>query len=64
MIAVGSDRGCPSGTTYIVGSSPTCLGLFLLRSKHTYLYSCILSLSHKKEKSLGILIDKRSGVTH
>ena len=64
MIAVGSDRGCPSGTTYIVGSSPTCLGLILLRSKHTYLYSCILSLSHKKEKSLGILIDERSGVTH
>ena len=31
MIAVGSDRGCPSGTIYIVGSSPTCLGLFLLK---------------------------------
>ncbi len=38
MIAVGSDRGCPGGTTYIVGSNPSCLGLiFIKKQAHLFI---------------------------
>ena len=49
MIAVGSDRGCPSGTIYIVGSSPTCLGLIFIK-KQAHLFIQLHAIFAKQKR--------------